>query len=156
MPVVESVRPIIWERTHLRLLVQRLLPAEFRYLGCRGANDGADAIHGMAVRGAPAIGIAAAYGLVLALRADVDAMPQAYETLIASRPTAINLRWALERMRQCWDAAHDINVLEAEAIRIHDEDLEQNLKMGALGRSEERRVGKECVSTCRSRWSPYH
>src|SRR3546814_2958327 len=74
----------------------------------------------------------------------------------------------------CWDAAHDINVLEAEAIRIHDEDLEQNLKMGALGaaligpgarvlthcntgaRSEERRVGKECVSTCRSRWSPYH
>src|SRR3546814_19934544 len=76
----------------------------------------------MAVRGAPAIGIAAAYGLVLALRADVDAMPQAYETLIASRPTAINLRWALERMRQCWDAAHDINVLEAEAIRIHDED----------------------------------
>src|SRR3546814_13002278 len=101
-------------------------------------------------------------------------MPRAYETLIASRPTAINLRWALERMRQCWDAAHDINVLEAEAIRIHDEDLEQNLKMGALGaaligpgarvlthcntgaRSEERRVGKECVSTCRSRWSPYH
>src|SRR3546814_13098731 len=63
MPVVESVRPIIWERTHLRLLDQRLLPAEVRYLDCRGANDVADAIHGMAVRGAPAIGIAAAYGL---------------------------------------------------------------------------------------------
>src|SRR3546814_12327493 len=101
MPVVESVRPIIWERTHLRLLDQRLLPAEVRYLDCRGANDVADAIHGMAVRGAPAIGIAAAYGLVLALRADVDAMPQAYETLLASRPTAINLRLALERMRPC-------------------------------------------------------
>lgn len=132
MPV-ESVRPIIWERSHLRLLDQRVLPVEVRYLDCHGAGDVAEAIHGMAVRGAPAIGIAAAYGLVLALRADAGAMLQAYETLIASRPTAVNLRWALARMRQCWDAAHDVDALEAEAIRIHDEDLAQNLKMGELG-----------------------
>src|SRR3546814_9091912 len=86
MPVVESVRPILWDRTHLRLLDQRLLPAEVRYLDCRGANDVADAIHGMAVCGAPAIGIAAAYGLVLALRSDVDSLPQACEPLLSSRP----------------------------------------------------------------------
>jgi len=131
--VVDSVRPIVWKHTHLCLLDQRLLPAETRYLECRDAADVAAAIHGMAVRGAPAIGIAAAYGLVLAVRADAAAMPQAFETLAASRPTAVNLRWALERMRRCWQARADADALEAEAIRIHEEDLAQNLRMGELG-----------------------
>lgn len=130
---VESVTPIIWARSHLRLLDQRLLPVEVRYLECRTAADVAEAIHSMAVRGAPAIGIAAAYGLVLALRADPAAMDAAFETLASSRPTAVNLRWALERMRRVWQVTPDLDRLEAEAIAIHEEDLAQNLRMGELG-----------------------
>ncbi|WP_051361720.1 S-methyl-5-thioribose-1-phosphate isomerase [Solimonas soli] len=128
-----NVSPIIWDGDQLRLLDQRVLPHEVRYIACRGAADVAEAIHGMAVRGAPAIGIAAAYGMVLALRADRDSLERAFETLAASRPTAVNLRWALERMRGAWLKQPDLAVFEAEAVRIHDEDLAQNLKMGELG-----------------------
>jgi methylthioribose-1-phosphate isomerase len=130
---VGAVTPIVWNHGQLCLLDQRLLPVEVRYLECGDADDVAAAIHGMAVRGAPAIGIAAAYGLVLALRADAGAMASALETLAASRPTAVNLRWALERMRGVWQANPDLAALEAEAIRIHEEDLAQNLRMGELG-----------------------
>ncbi|NKF22680.1 S-methyl-5-thioribose-1-phosphate isomerase [Solimonas marina] len=129
----DAVQPIVWERTHLRLLDQRVLPTDVRYLDCRTADDVAAAIHGMAVRGAPAIGIAAAYGLVLALRADPGAMDAAFATLAASRPTAVNLRWALERMRRLWTQGADVDALEAEAVAIHEEDLAQNLRMGELG-----------------------
>lgn len=129
----EPVKPLIWEGDHLRLLDQRVLPGELRYLRCESAGDIADAIHGMAVRGAPAIGIAAAYGMVLALRADPDGVQRAFELLAASRPTAVNLRWALERMRGLWLDRPDLAALEAEAVKIHDEDLAQNLKMGAFG-----------------------
>ncbi len=97
-----AVQPILWVDSALRLLDQRLLPQEVRYLDCRSAGDVAEAIHGMAVRGAPAIGIAAAYGLVLATREDKDGFERAAEVLAASRPTAVNLRWALERMRNTW------------------------------------------------------
>ncbi|TJY62205.1 S-methyl-5-thioribose-1-phosphate isomerase [Sinimarinibacterium sp. CAU 1509] len=128
-----AVQPILWCRDHLQLLDQRKLPQAVNYLSCRGAADVASAIHSMAVRGAPAIGIAAAYGLVLALRADVDGYDRAFETLAASRPTAVNLRWALERMGAVWLAGHDLEALEAEAIRIHQEDLEQNRRMAELG-----------------------
>ncbi|MFT4048103.1 MAG: S-methyl-5-thioribose-1-phosphate isomerase [Solimonas sp.] len=128
-----AVSPIVWDGEQLRLLDQRVLPHEVRYLPCRTEGDVAAAIHGMAVRGAPAIGIAAAYGLVLALRADRDSLERAFETLAASRPTAVNLRWALERMRGVWLTKPDLAAFEAEAVRIHDEDLAQNLKMGEYG-----------------------
>jgi methylthioribose-1-phosphate isomerase len=128
-----AVQPIVWARDHLRLLDQRVLPGEVRYLECRSAAEVADAIHAMAVRGAPAIGIAAAYGLVLAVRRDADAFDRAFDLLAASRPTAVNLRWALERMRGVWLAARSADALEAEAVRIHEEDLAQNLRMGELG-----------------------
>ncbi|MES0873350.1 S-methyl-5-thioribose-1-phosphate isomerase [Sinimarinibacterium sp. HSW-8] len=128
-----AVQPILWTRKQLRLLDQRELPHEVRWLDCRSAADVASAIHEMAVRGAPAIGIAAAYGLVLALRADADAFDRAFAVLAASRPTAVNLRWALERMRGVWLASRDVDALEAEAVRIHDEDLAQNLKIGDHG-----------------------
>ncbi len=128
-----AVQPILWTGDCLRLLDQRLLPIEERYLDCRSAEDVAAAIHGMAVRGAPAIGIAAAYGLVLALRANPDAFDQADAVLAESRPTAINLRWALARMRGIWTRNHDVDALDREARRIHEEDLSQNLAMGELG-----------------------
>jgi methylthioribose-1-phosphate isomerase len=80
------------------LLDQRRLPEEELELWCVSAEDVADAIRTLAIRGAPAIGVAAAYGLALAARRgeDVDA---AYEVLAAARPTAVNLRWALDELR---------------------------------------------------------
>ncbi len=128
-----AVQPILWADSGLRLLDQRLLPQEVRYLDCHSAGDVAAAIHGMAVRGAPAIGIAAAYGLVMAVRADADGFERAAEVLAASRPTAVNLRWALERMRGVWLASRDSAALAREAVLIHQEDLAQNLRMGELG-----------------------
>ena len=129
----QAVVPIVWKDGVLRLLDQRVLPNEVRYLDCRSAGEVADAIHGMAVRGAPAIGIAAAYGMVIAQRDDADGLERAFALLAASRPTAVNLRWALERMRTRWLATRDLVSFEAEAVAIHLEDLAQNLRMGELG-----------------------
>ena len=128
-----AVQPIVWLGDRLRLLDQRLLPLEETYLDCVNAQEVADAIHGMAVRGAPAIGIAAAYGLVLAVRSDLKAFEAAERVLAASRPTAVNLRWALARLRGLWQRGADAAALELEARRIHEEDLAQNLLMGELG-----------------------
>ncbi len=131
--MTSAVHPLIWHATHLQMLDQRVLPREVSYLDCRTAEDVAEGIHAMAVRGAPAIGIAAAYGLVLAVRGNAESFDRAFDVLAASRPTAVNLRWALERMRALWLTGPDVNALEREAIAIHEEDLAQNLKMGELG-----------------------
>lgn len=124
------VQPIIWASDRLQLLDQRVLPHEIVMLDCRDAVEVARGIHDMAVRGAPAIGIAAAYGLVLdaQLGRDYDA---AEKVLAESRPTAVNLRWALERMRRV--QPRNAATLLAEAKAIHAEDLAQNLRMGELG-----------------------
>ncbi len=94
----------------------------------------------MVVRGAPAIGIAAAYGVVLAaLEHGVEhpagrtAVHEAIERLARSRPTAVNLFWALERMRRLLDGGADLAALEREAMAIQEEDLAANRRMGALG-----------------------
>ena len=126
------MQPILWLGDHLRLLDQRLLPGEETYLDCRTAAETAAAIHGMAVRGAPAIGIAAAYGLVLGVKGK-EGFEAAEKVLAASRPTAVNLRWALARLRGLWQRGADASALEAEARHIHEEDLAQNLRMGELG-----------------------
>ena len=128
-----AVQAIQWQSGVLRLLDQRLLPAEERYIDCRNAEDTARAIHEMVVRGAPAIGIAAAFGLVLAVRADAGAFDAAEKVLAESRPTAVNLHWALRRMRKVWSASASVDALEAEAIGIFEEDLAQNLKMAEFG-----------------------
>lgn len=128
-----AVQAIQWQSGALRLLDQRLLPLEERYIDCRSAEDTAAAIHDMVVRGAPAIGIAAAFGLVLAVRANPSSFDAAEKVLAESRPTAVNLHWALKRMRAVWTAKPDIDGLEAEAIAIFDEDLAQNLAMAELG-----------------------
>jgi len=126
------VQPILWEKNRLKLLDQRLLPLEERYLECGNAADVVRAIHQMAVRGAPAIGIAAAYGLVLAAQRG-ESYDEAEATLAASRPTAVNLRWALQRMRSTWQKSPSAAALLAEAKSIHAEDLAQNERMGELG-----------------------
>lgn len=124
------VRPIVWRGNVLRLLDQRELPLRETYVDCGSAAAVASAIHGMAVRGAPAIGIAAAYGLVLDVQAGRD-YAAAEQVLAESRPTAVNLRWALERMARV--QPRDAAALLREAEDIHREDLAQNLRMGELG-----------------------
>ena len=116
-----AVEPIRWKGDRLDLLDQRLLPDQTAYVTCRNAEEVARAIKDMGVRGAPAIGCAAAFGVVLSKGA-----PEAYEVLAKSRPTAVNLFWALERMKKARD-------LEQEAIAIFEEDLAANREIGRLG-----------------------
>ena len=89
-----TVEPIRWHGDRLELLDQRLLPDQTVYVTCRTAEEVAAAIRDMVVRGAPAIGCAAAFGVALA-----KGSRESYEILAKSRPTAVNLFWALERMK---------------------------------------------------------
>lgn len=117
------------------LLDQRRLPNEEVYLRLRSVEDVAEAITTMVVRGAPAIGITAAYGLVLAARS-VASLESAAERLRSTRPTAVNLAWALERMlrRARVTAASELQAtLAGEARAIHREDVAACRKMGAEG-----------------------
>lgn len=135
---------IVWENDRLYLLDQRLLPTEERYLELHGAQDTAEAIQGMVVRGAPAIGITAAYGVVLAARNRYAESPSAWRELMVrdwallatSRPTAVNLFWALDRMKilaETLPAGDPVPRLLQEAQTIHREDVEANRTMGGLG-----------------------
>lgn len=112
------------------MLDQRRLPTEEEYLRLTAVEDVAQAIESLAVRGAPAIGIAAAYGVVLAARrgGDVDA---GIARLRRTRPTAVNLAWALNRMARV--AGRDVASLAAEARAIHREDVEACRAMGRIG-----------------------
>jgi methylthioribose-1-phosphate isomerase len=114
-----AIEPIRWRGDRLELLDQRLLPDQTVYVTCRTAAEVAAAIRDMVVRGAPAIGCAAAFGVVLGGK-------DSFDVLAASRPTAVNLFWALERMKGAKNP-------EAEARAIFDEDLEANLAMGRHG-----------------------
>jgi methylthioribose-1-phosphate isomerase len=138
----DTVRAVYWTGDHLRLLDQRVLPRESVYLDIPDAAATAQAIRDMVVRGAPAIGITAAYGVVMAARAlppdTADwlvALKPDLERLAAARPTAVNLFWALARMRRVIGAggADVPGRLEAEARRIHEEDVAANRRMGELG-----------------------
>jgi len=120
-----SVEPIRWLGDSLQLLDQRLLPREAVYVTCRTAHEVAAAIRDMAVRGAPAIGVAAAFGMALAARQHEN-LRAAAEELRAARPTAVNLAWAVDRMLRA-GGAHE----EAEAI--FREDLEANRRIGRFG-----------------------
>src|SRR5437763_16688508 len=123
------VEPIRWRGDALELLDQRLLPRKVHYVACRDAHDVALAIRDMIVRGAPAIGVSAAFGIALAAQRgdDVDA---AAAELRASRPTAVNLMWALDRMLRARDAGRD---LTAEAQSMFAEDVEANKRIGRNG-----------------------
>jgi methylthioribose-1-phosphate isomerase len=142
--MVETMR---WTRGRLDLLDQTLLPERVVFRQLRSARDVAGAIRRMLVRGAPAIGVAAAFGMALAARGALRLGPAGFareldkaERLLAgSRPTAVNLFWALARMRriiaaEVSRAPREIAaLLEAEAIRVLEEDIAINRAMGRHG-----------------------
>jgi methylthioribose-1-phosphate isomerase len=141
---IETMR---WCNGHLEMIDQRVLPAQFHYLRYDSASEVARGIREMVVRGAPAIGCAAAYGVALealrtraAPKAQFDAqMERGFDLLAASRPTAVNLFWALQRMRIRWrEVAAQPVIAQAqsllnEAHEIFAEDIRVNRAMGAHG-----------------------
>ncbi|WP_266168343.1 S-methyl-5-thioribose-1-phosphate isomerase [Dyella subtropica] len=128
----DRIRAVQWQGDRLRLLDQRLLPREERWIDCLDAGQVTQAIRDLAVRGAPAIGITAAWGVVLAAKQGAS-QDLALAQLRAARPTAVNLMWALDRMKVCIAAGADAAALEREAQAIQDEDLAANRHMGELG-----------------------
>jgi methylthioribose-1-phosphate isomerase len=139
----DRVRPLRWTGQALEVLDQRRLPFATEYITATDSDAVAAAIRDLAVRGAPAIGIAAAWGVVLAARSveasdgaeAAAALEPALQRLNAARPTAVNLAWALARMRAALHVAgsdwREVLAREAEAIAV--EDLAANRRMGALG-----------------------
>ena len=143
-PGIETLR---WRDGRLEMIDQRVLPARFEYLPFVTAREVAEGIRAMVVRGAPAIGCAAAYGVALEALAQREAAPAAFAqaleaglaVLAGSRPTAVNLFWALNRMRAVWQAHADLPVpaiaerLLAEAHAVSAEDVRINRAMGRHG-----------------------
>lgn len=131
----DSVRAVDWQGDHLRLLDQRKLPGQEHWVVCRSAADVVDAISNLTVRGAPAIGLAAAYGVVLAAMQQ-EPLSQAIESLRAARPTAVHLAWALGQLQQRIAAGADAAGLCEAARQMADQDLAANRTMGELGAAE--------------------
>jgi methylthioribose-1-phosphate isomerase len=125
----DVLSPLRWEDGVLYLLDQLRLPGEEVWVACRSPEEVADAIRRMVVRGAPAIGCAAAYGVALAARAGAP-LAQAIDLLATSRPTAVNLFWALGEMRR---AGSDPAALEARAIEIQADDIAMCRAIGKHG-----------------------
>jgi len=124
------------ENGELVLLDQRLLPAERVEQRYARWQDIAEAIRTMVVRGAPAIGVAAAYGVAVAARSGRAELDAACPGLVAARPTAVNLPWAVGRMREVADAAPDgelIATLDAAAVALHAEEVERCHLIGDHG-----------------------
>lgn len=139
----DNVRPLNWTDQGLQVLDQRRLPGVLEYETFSTASEVAEAIASMRVRGAPAIGIAAAYGVALAGRERYAEDPRHWKILVeqdidvlgASRPTAVNLFWALAKMREAI-AALDGDPCESLlnlAKRIHEDDIVANRRMGEFG-----------------------
>jgi methylthioribose-1-phosphate isomerase len=137
-----GVHAVTWKDGRLDLLDQRRLPADLRRVVCEDVDAVIHCIRDMVVRGAPAIGVAAAYGAVLAARtrrAEGGDWLTGFRTdlarLRAARPTAVNLAWALDRMLPVADGAtgDPVEALLAQAKKIHAEDIAMNQAMAKLG-----------------------
>lgn len=141
-----DVRTVFWQDGQVMMIDQRILPHEFKIVGYTTYQEVAEAIRDMVVRGAPALGASAGYGMALAaqqskaqsldgLRADLEA---AADVLRVARPTAVNLSWGVERMIRCTRGDFkSVDALRAallrEAERIADEDVAINQRMGVHG-----------------------
>ena len=142
---MENIETLRWNEDHLEMIDQRILPSNFEYISYYSASSVADGIRSMVVRGAPAIGCAAAYGVALeAIRLRnlsfdkfSKGMEIAFDTLLKSRPTAINLYWSIDRMRLLIDKTDELNkiadILLNEAHKILKEDILINKTMGGFG-----------------------
>jgi methylthioribose-1-phosphate isomerase len=139
-----AVKTIQWQNDRIIMLDQRLLPQKEVYRVCRNYHEVAQAIRGMVIRGAPAIGVAAAMGAALgASKASEKNFDREFErvllTLSKTRPTAVNLFWALERMRKVYTDNRSRGVesvkrlLKAEAKKIYKEDIAANKQLGQFG-----------------------
>ena len=151
MPLIEKLnfRTLEWADDHLRILDQTRLPEELVYVDCRTLDEAASAIKDLKVRGAPAIGVAAGFGVVVGLRekkvrnrAEYEArLNEVITTLAGTRPTAVNLFWALDRMKKRAGAneGEDLEKLDKilfqEAVAIHQEDQQMCEKIGEFGAS---------------------
>jgi methylthioribose-1-phosphate isomerase len=142
----DRIRAVEWENGRLKLIDQRLLPGKLEHRYFDHLPDVVRAITDMVVRGAPAIGVTAAYAVVLAARDRYQENPNGWQKAIQAdlhllaeaRPTAVNLRWAVEHMRRLVHAGiagDPLPRLLAEAQRLHAEDIAANRRMGALGAS---------------------
>ena len=133
--MVETVQ---WTDAGVVMIDQTRLPNEQRFVSCRTYAEVADAIRSMVIRGAPAIGVAAAMGVALGVRAGAD-FETVCETLAATRPTAVNLFWAIERMRRLQASLNGASREEttarmiAEACRIREEDIATCRAIGRNG-----------------------
>jgi len=144
---IAAVSSMAWRDHALELVDQRVLPLRFETVRCADAFETAAAIRAMVVRGAPAIGCAAAFGVAAEAWKSREFEPAAFEAalmrtrnvLAASRPTAVNLRWALERLTRAVQGWLDLAPsaiaarIEAEAVRMFEEDIAVNRAMGAAG-----------------------
>lgn len=130
-----------WDPSKESLLIldQRALPSEVRYVRCESFQDVAMCIENLTVRGAPAIGIAAAYGIALASSKGIEGVRAAAERLSSTRPTAVNLFWAIKRMTRLADAITERDkiqkILLAEADAILEEDISFNKAIGNNGQA---------------------
>jgi methylthioribose-1-phosphate isomerase len=146
---INAPRPIRWEEGALSIIDQTLLPVELRYIPLESLSAVWEAIKKLRVRGAPAIGICAAFGVLVGIEekdsanteAAWNAVQEGAEYLATSRPTAVNLFWALDRMRLAGEKAHDQGValdefrqlLEAEARAVYEEELAACVAIGEHG-----------------------
>ncbi|MBI1909957.1 MAG: S-methyl-5-thioribose-1-phosphate isomerase [Deltaproteobacteria bacterium] len=142
-----NFKTIEWKKDRLLLIDQRKLPVEEAYVECADYKQVADAIRNMVVRGAPAIGVTAAFGVVLGAQGIgarnfsdfYHRLESVCQTLQETRPTAVNLSWALNRMKEVCRRHEGAAVpeirekLEQEAVKIYDEDIQTNKKMGQNG-----------------------
>ena len=140
---------IAWQDDTVVMIDQRKLPGQEVYVHCKTANEVARAIKTMVIRGAPAIGVAAAMGIALGMqrskaqgtRQFAVELNKLCDVMAATRPTAVNLFWAIERMKRVFSEAAQAGrsvdeiktTLVAEAQAIHDEDLESCRNMGRFG-----------------------
>ncbi len=142
------IRTLAWRNQQLFLLDQTQLPLKEVYVRCSTYREVAQAITKMVVRGAPAIGVAAAFGIALGARQSRTQDPEAFlrhvakvgQTLLMTRPTAVNLRWAIERMKAvaCQNIGKGVRAvqddLREEALRILEEDIQVNREIGRQGK----------------------
>ncbi|MEJ5227162.1 S-methyl-5-thioribose-1-phosphate isomerase [Thermodesulfovibrio sp.] len=138
------LKAIMWEKEGVYILDQRQLPEKVAYIKCKNYEDVAEAIENLSIRGAPAIGIAAAMAVALAVRKINAKSPQSlfdklepvFDRILNTRPTAVNIRWAIDRLKMLINKNQHLKVDELkeliikEAIKIHEEDVEINRRIG--------------------------